>query len=173
MVDPLILVNLFKHAPCWINIIVNKLRKLCIPASNLRHSLMNGVFSVLFKKRCQSVLCVISVFFVCLFVLIYTVSQKVLKVHFWRRFSKVVFSTGNSTMELIVCLSFLKRPKTDSLCKYKIRLSWIPYSVEELFYFRQQFSELHEHYTTHRITRCQKPITCSCRCEFPQGRKFQ
>ena len=41
---------------------------------------MNGVFSVLFKKRCQYVLCVISrFFFVCLFVLIYTVSQKSFK----------------------------------------------------------------------------------------------
>ena len=68
-----------------------------------------------------------------LFVLIYTVSQKVLMVHFWQRFSKIVFSTAN-TMELIVCLSLLKRPKTDNFCKYKIRLPWIPYSVEELLF---------------------------------------
>ena len=112
----------------------NKLRKLCIPPSNLIHALiMNGVFSVLFKKRCQSVLCVISESFllVCLFVLIYNVSQKVLKVHFWRRFSKVVFRTG-STMELVLCRSLLQRPKTDSFCKYKIRFPWIPYIAEEL-----------------------------------------
>ena len=92
---------------------------------------MSGVFSVLFKERCQSVLCVISESL--LFVLIYTVSQKVLMVHFWRRFSKIVFSSGN-TMELIVCLSLLKRPKTDNFCKYKIRLPWIPYSAEELLF---------------------------------------
>ena len=99
------------------------------------HALMNGVFSVLFKKCWQSVLCVISESFliVCLFVLIYTVSQKVLKVHFWRRFWKVVFSTGN-TMELVVCPSLLKKPKTDSFCKYKVRLPWIPYSAEELLF---------------------------------------
>ena len=111
----------------------NKLRKLSIPASKLRHALINGVFSVLFKKRCQSVLCVISesFLFVCLFVLIYNVSQKVLKVHFWRRFSKVVFRTG-STMELVLCRSLLQRPKTDSFCKYKIRFPWIPYIAEEL-----------------------------------------
>ena len=106
----------------------NKLCKVCIPASNLRHALMSGVFSVLFKKRCQSVLCVISesFLFVCLFVLICNVSQKVLKVHFWQRFSRVVFRTG-STMELVVCRSLLQRPKTDSFCKYKIRFPWIPY----------------------------------------------
>ena len=107
----------------------NKLRKLSIPASKLRHALINGVFSVLFKKRCQSVLCVISESF--LFVLIYNVSQKVLKVHFWQRFSRVVFRTG-STMELVVCRSLLQRPKTDSFCKYKIRFPWIPYIAEEL-----------------------------------------
>ena len=111
----------------------NKLRNLSIPASKLRHALINGVFSVLFKKRCQSVLCVISesFLFVCLFVLIYNVSQKILKVHFWQRFSRVVFRTG-STMELVVCRSLLQRPKTDSFCKYKIRFPWIPYIAEEL-----------------------------------------
>ena len=95
--------------------------------------LSDGVFSVLFKKRCQSVLCVISesFLFVCLFVLIYNVSQKVLKVHFWQRFSRVVFRTG-STMELVVCRSLLQRPKTDSFRKYKIRFPWIPYIAEEL-----------------------------------------
>ena len=58
---------------------------------------------------------------------------KSFKVHFWRRSSKVVFSTGNTT-ELVVCLSLLKRPKTESFCKYKIRLPWIPYSAEELLF---------------------------------------
>ena len=113
----------------------NKLRKLCIPASNLRHALMNGVFSVFNTQEALSIcfVCYLRVFFVCLFVLIYTVSQNVLKVHFWRRFSKVVFSTGNN-MELVVCLSLLKRPKTDNYCKYKIRLPWIPCSVEELLF---------------------------------------
>ena len=69
---------------------------VCIPASNLIHALiMNGVFSVLFKERCQSVLCVISESFclcVCLFVLIYTVSQKVLTVHFHGDVSRKSFS---------------------------------------------------------------------------------
>ena len=99
------------------------------------HVLMNGVFSVLFKKCWQFVLCVISESFliVCLFVLIYTVSQKVLKVHFRRPFSKVIFSTGN-TMELVMCLSLLKRPKTVSFCKYKILRPWIPYSAKELLF---------------------------------------
>ena len=117
---------------------------------------MNGVFSVLFKERCQSVLCVISksFLFVCLFVSIYSVSGKVLKVYFWRRFSKVVVSTGN-TMELVECLSLLKRPKTDNFCKYKIRLPWIPCSAEEL-YFRQQFSELYRHYTAENFCKNRK-----------------
>ena len=76
-------------------------------------------------------------------------------------------------MELVVCLSFLlKRPKTDNFCKYKIRLPWIPYSAEEL-YFRQQISELHRHYTPYRITCCQKPITCSCRCAFLKTENFR
>ena len=105
-----------------------------------------------------------------LFVLIYTVSQKVLMVHFWQRFWKIVFSTGN-TMELIVCLSLLKRPKTDNFCKYKIRLFGY-LTAPRSFYFRRQFSELHRRYTAYRITCCQKHITCCCRCEFPQGRKF-
>ena len=90
------------------------------------------VYLASYSRSVVNLFCVLSQSLFSLFVLIYTVLQRVLKVHFWRRFSKVVFSTGNSTMELIVCLSFLKRPKTDSLCKYKIRLSWIPYSVEEL-----------------------------------------
>ena len=121
----------------------------------------------LFCVLSQSLFCL----FVCLFVLIYNVSQKVLKVHFWRRFSKVVFRTG-STMELVVCRSLLQRPKTDSFCKYKIRFPWIPYIAEELaFTFVSSF--LNYTYTAHRITRWQRSITCSCRCEFPQGRKFQ
>ena len=141
------------------------------------HALMNGVFSVLFKKCWQSVLCVISESFliVCLFVLIYTVSQKVLKVHFWRPFSKVIFSTGN-TMELVMCLSLLNRPKTVSFCKYKILLPWTDLTALKTFYFPQQFSELHKHYTAYSITCREKPITCSCRsccCEFPLGRKFE
>ena len=115
--------------------------------------------------------CYLRVFFVCLFVrlfvLIYNVSQKVLKVHFRRRFSKVVFRTG-STMELVVCRSLLQRPKTDSFFKYKIRFPWIPYIAEE-----RVSSFLNYTYTAHRITRWQRSITCSCRCEFPQGRKFQ
>ena len=80
--------------------------------------LINGTVSVLFKKRCQSVLCVISEYFlfVCLFVCFYTVSSKVLKVHFWWRFSNFVISTGD-TAELVVCLSLLNRPKTKSFCK--------------------------------------------------------
>ena len=41
--------------------------RLCIPASSLRHALLNGAFSVLFKKLGRSVLCVISESFVCLF----------------------------------------------------------------------------------------------------------
>ena len=104
----------------------------------------------LFCVLSQSLFCL----FVCLFVSIYTVSEKVLKVHFWRRFSKVVFSTGN-TMELVECLSLLKRPKTDNFGKYKIRLPWIPYSAEEL-YFRQQFSELHRHYTAENFSKNRK-----------------
>ena len=139
------------------------------------HVLMNGVFSVLFKKCWQFVLCVISESFliVCLFVLIYTVSQKVLKVHFWRPFSKVIFSTGN-TMELVMCLSLLKRPKTVSV---NIKYSFPGYlTAPKSFYFPQQFSELHKHYTAYSITCREKPITCSCRsccCEFPLGRKFE
>ena len=45
--------------------------RLCIPASSLRHALLNGAFSVLFKKRGRSVLCVISESFVCLFVFLF------------------------------------------------------------------------------------------------------
>ena len=73
VVDPLMPVNLFNHAPCWINnIVTDNFTQKCVlyqPASNLRHALINGVFSVFFKKRCQSVLCVISesFLFVCLF----------------------------------------------------------------------------------------------------------
>ena len=121
----------------------NKLRKLSIPASKLRHALINGVFSVLFKKRCQSVLCVISDFFlfVCLFVLIYNVSQKVLKVHFWRRFSKVVFRTG-STMELVLCRCCCKGRKL--IVSVNIKYAFPGYLTSpRSFYFRQQFSELH------------------------------
>ena len=81
----------------------------------------------LFCVLSQSLFCL----FVCLFVLICNVSQKVLKVHFWQRFSRVVFRTG-STMELVVCRSLLQRPKTDSFCKYKLRFPWIPYIAEEL-----------------------------------------
>ena len=77
--------------------------------------------------------CYLRVFFDCLIVLIYTVLQKVLKVHFRRPFSKFIFSTGN-TMELVTCLSLLKRPKTVSFCKYKILLPWIPYSAKELLF---------------------------------------
>ena len=46
--------------------------KLCIPASSLRHALINGAFTVLSKKCGRSVLCVISesLLFVCLFVFI-------------------------------------------------------------------------------------------------------
>ena len=67
--------------------------------------------------------CYLTVFSNCLIVLIYTVLQKVLKVHFRRPFSKFIFSTGN-TMELVTCLSLLKRSKTVSFCKYKILLPW-------------------------------------------------
>ena len=58
----------------WMTTAVMFSHRLCIPASSLRHSLLNGVFSVLFKKRGRSVLCVISEFFVCLLVCFYTVS---------------------------------------------------------------------------------------------------
>ena len=93
------------------------------------------VYLASYSRSVVNLFCVLSqsLFFVCLFVLIYTVSQKVLRVHFWRRFSKVVFSTRN-TMELVVCRSLLKRPKTDSFCKYKICLCWISYSAEELLF---------------------------------------
>ena len=87
------------------------------------------VYLASYSRSVVNLFCVLSQSLFCLFVLIYTVSQKVEKVYFWRR-----FSTGN-TMELVVCLSFLlKRPKTDNFCKYKIRLPWIPYSAEELLF---------------------------------------
>ena len=92
------------------------------------------VYLASYSRSVVNLFCVLSqifFLFVCLFVLIYNVSQKVLKVHFWRRFSKVVFRTG-STMELVLCRSLLQRPKTDSFCKYKIRFPWIPYIAEEL-----------------------------------------
>ena len=93
------------------------------------------VYLASYSRSVVNLFCVLSqiffCLFVCLFVLIYNVSQKVLKVHFWRRFSKVVFRTG-STMELVLCRSLLQRPKTDSFCKYKIRFPWIPYIAEEL-----------------------------------------
>ena len=93
----------------------NKLCKLCIPASNLRHALMSGVFSVLFKKRCQSVLCYLRVFFVCLFVLIYTVSRK--------SFSALAIPWSKW------CVFPCWKGR-----KYKIRLPWIPDSAEELLF---------------------------------------
>ena len=76
------LVNLFKNAPCWINIIVtDNFTQKCVlyqPVNYANyvyqlvtstHVLMNGVFSVLFEKCRQFVLCVISESFliVCLF----------------------------------------------------------------------------------------------------------
>ena len=131
------------------------------------------VYLASYSRSVVNLFYVLSQSLFCLLVLIYTVSQKVLRVHFWRRFSKVVFSTGNTT-ELVVCLSLLKRPKTDSFCKYKTEYAFPGYlTAPRSFYFRQQFSEFRKHYTAYRITCCQKPITCSCRCEFPQGRKFQ
>ena len=86
-----------------------------------------------YSRSVVNLFCVLSQSLFCLFVLIYTVSQKVLKVHFRRRSSKVVFSTG-STMELVVCLSLLKSSKIGSFWKYKIHLPWTLYSVEELLY---------------------------------------
>ena len=75
------------------------------------------------------------------------------------------------TMQLVVCLSLLKKLKTDSFCKYKINAFPGYLTAPRSFYFRQQFSELQKH-SAYRITCCQKPITRSCRCEFRQGRSF-
>ena len=87
--------------------------KLCIPASSLRHALINGAFSVLFKKRGRSVLCVISESFVCLFLY-----------RFIKRFKGLFLVTFLESRyqhwpyrELVVCLTLLKRTKTESLCK--------------------------------------------------------
>ena len=82
--------------------------------ANLRPTLINGTVSVLFKKLCQSVLCLIPEYF--LFVCFYTVS----KVHF----SRFAISAGDTAGVggggggggLVVCLSLLKRPKTASFC---------------------------------------------------------
>ena len=69
------------------------------------------VYLASYSRGVVNLFCVLSQSLFCLFVvLIYTVSQKVLKVHLRRHSSKVIFSTGN-TMELVVCLSLLKRPK--------------------------------------------------------------
>ena len=131
----------------------NKLCKLCIPASNLRHALMSGVFSVLFKKRCQSVLCVISesFLFVCLFWFIPFLESRF---QHWQYHgvSGVSFLAEKAENIKYAFPGYLTAPRS--------------------FYFRQQFSELNKHYTAYRITCCPKPITWSCRCEFPQGRKF-
>ena len=130
----------------------NKLCILCIPASNLRHALMSGVFSILFKKRCQSILCVISESFLFVCFNLY-------------RFSKVVFQHWQ--YHGVSSVSFLAEKAEN------IKYAFPGYlTALRSFYFGQQFSELHKHYTAYKITCCPKPITWSCRSEFPQGRKF-
>ena len=92
------------------------------------------VFLASYSRSVDSLFCVLSqsLFWLLVCFNLYP-SQKVLKVHFWRPFSKVIFSTGN-TMELVMCLSWLKRPKIVSFRKYKILLPWIPYSTKELLF---------------------------------------
>ena len=149
----------------------NKLRELFIPASNLIRSLMNSVFSVLFKKYWQSVLCVISESFDCLFVLIYTVSQKVL------RFISGDVSRKSFSAPAIPLGWWCVFPcwiGRKLIVFVNIKYAFPGYlTAPRSFYFHQQFFELHKHHTAYRITCCQKPITCSSRCVFPQGRKFQ
>ena len=119
-------------------------QKLCISASNLRHALINGTFSVLFEKRCRSVLSVISgSLFVCLFL------YRFKKVHFRRGFSKVVINTHWSYRGVGSVLSpLLKRPKTESFCKLikyapildTLQHRWATRQKKQNLYFRQQFS---------------------------------
>ena len=91
--------------------------------ANLRPTLINGTVSVLFKKLCQSVLCLIPEYF--LFVCFYTVS----KVHF----SKFAISAGDTTGwgGGVSSVPFLAEEAEN--CEFlhiyiykKIRISWIP-----------------------------------------------
>ena len=88
--------------------------KLCIPASSLRHALINGV---LFRKR-GLIQEAWSICFVCdlsLFFFFY---------RFLKRFKGLFLETFLDSRyqhwlyhELVGCLTLLKRPKTESLCK--------------------------------------------------------
>ena len=98
---------------------------------------MNGVFSVLFKERCQSVLCVMSESFLFACFNLYRFAKS-FKGSFLATFLESRFSTRN-IMELVVCRSLLKSPKTDSFCKYKICLRWISYGAEELLFSSSVF----------------------------------
>ena len=153
-------------------------QKLCISASNLRHALINGTFSVLFKKRCRSVSSVISgSLFVCLFL------YRFKKVHFRRGFSKVVINTHWSYRGVGSVLSpLLKRPKTESFCKL-IKYAPILDTLQHRWATRKKktkplfspavFNYINIIAPSGLLVDKQKPITCSCRCEFPQGRKLQ
>ena len=92
------------------------------------------VFLASYSRSVDNLFCVLSQslfwLFVCYNLYRYTVSFRFIA---WRPFSKVIFSAGN-TMELVMCLSLRKRPKTVSFCKYKILLPWIPYSAKELLF---------------------------------------
>ena len=93
--------------------------------ANLRPALINGTVSVLFKKRCQSVLCLIPEYF--LFVCFYTVSN----VHF----SKFAISAGDTAgvggggRGGFSSVPFLAEEAENCEFLYiykKIRIPWIP-----------------------------------------------
>ena len=149
--------------------------KLCIPASSLRHTLINGAFTVLSKKCGRSVLCVISqsLLFVCLFLYRFIKRYKglFLVTFLESRYQYYTVSWWGvlpcwKGRKLRVCVNkkyaypeYLIAPRSD---KKKNKTSIFVSSFQ-----------LHKYYTTYRITRCQKSITCTCRCEIPQGRKLQ
>ena len=76
--------------------------------------------------------------------------------------------------ELVVCLTLLKRPKTESLCKLKIRVPWIPHSaVERKEKTKLLFSPAVFNYTniippTWLLVVRRAPVVW-----IPQGRKLQ
>ena len=139
--------------------------KLCIPASSW-HALINGAFGVLFKKRGRSV-CVWSQSLFCLFVFI-PFHKK-----FWRSISGDISLKSLSALAIpwVRSVSYLAEKaenwefvsikNTPTLDTLKRRGATRKKTTTKLLFSQAVLNRPHKHYTTYRITRCQKSMLLS------------